>query len=156
MAIPVFTAGRKIRASELAALADPPACIVTRSTAQTGIVSSSPTALTFDTEVKDNDTMFTASSSTITIKTAGSYSVDGYGAIESNATGYRRLLLYVNGSPTIIDERMAVTGDATHMTISTVYKFSANDTVQLYIEQSSGGNRSTAGVPRLAVAYQSA
>jgi hypothetical protein len=158
-----FFAGQRLRASQLQAVSDtadlalkPPMCHVTRSTAQTGIATSTPTPIVFDTEVFDNLAMFSASSSTITIKRAGQYLIEAYAAIESNATGYRRLLLYKNGSGFIIDQRPAVTGDATHMTASGFYDLAVNDTIQLYIEHSSGANRSTAGTPRLAVTYQSA
>lgn len=170
MTLPTFNAGSRVRASDLNALVTgintnttaitaarkPPFCQVTRSTAQTGIVTATPTEVVFDTEVFDNDTMFSGPSGTITIKTAGQYYVSAYVGIESNSTGYRRLFLYKNGSSLIIDERNAVTGDATHMTISGPYNFAVNDTLQLYVEQSSGANRSTVGTPRLAVAYQSA
>lgn len=161
--MPTFSAGAKLRASDLQTVNDtaalalaPPQAIVTRSTAQTGIVTGTPTAITFDTEEFDNLAMFTASSSTITIKRAGNYLIEAYAAIESNATGYRRLLLYKNGSGLIIDQRPAVSGDATHMTASGMYVCALNDTLQLYIEHSSGANRSTAGTPRFAVTYQSA
>jgi hypothetical protein len=149
-----FYAGQKLRASDL----NVPGCIVTRSTAQTGIVNLTPTAITFDTEVFDNLAMFTASSDTITIKRAGEYLVSGYCAIESNATGYRRLLIEQNGGGNyvVIDQRTAVSGDATHMTIQATLKCALNDTLKLFVDQSSGGSRSTAGTPRFAVTYQSA
>lgn len=160
-----YFAGQKLRASSLQALEDdlavalkPPMCIVTRSTAQTGIVTATPTAIVFDTEQFDNAGMFSPSSSTITIKRAGNYLVSAYCGIESNATGYRRLLLEQNGSGnyTVIDQRMAVSGDATHMTIEEVIKCALNDTLKVFVDQTSGANRSTAGVPRFAVVYQSA
>lgn len=157
--------GHDYRGGEMEALLDRaeylgelPTCIVTRSVALTGIVTATPTAITFDTEEIDNDEMFIASSTTITIKTAGNYLVSGYCAIESNATGYRRLLIEKNGAANyvVIDQRMAVTGDATHMTISAGLKLAVNDTLKLFVDQTSGANRATVGIPRFAVAYQSA
>lgn len=149
-----FYVGQRVRASQLNA----PACIVTRSTAQTGIVTATPTAITFDTEAFDNAGMFTAPGTTITITRAGNYDIFGYCAIESNATGYRRLLIEQNGggSYVVIDQRPAVSGDATHMTIGTMLPCALGDTLKLFVDQTSGGNRSTAGVPRFSVAWHSA
>jgi hypothetical protein len=151
--VSTFYVGQKVRASDL----NFPMCIVTRSTAQTGIATSVPTAITFDTEVVDNSAMFTASGTTITIQKAGVYLITGYCAIESNATGYRRLLIEQNGAANyvVIDQRMAVTGDATHMTISATLLCALSDTLKLFVDQSSGGNRATVGTPRFAAAYQS-
>jgi hypothetical protein len=149
-----FYVGQKVRAVDL----NGPACIVTRSTAQTGIVTATPTVITFDTEAFDNASMFTTSLPTeITITRAGNYTVSAYAGIESNATGYRRLLIEQNGGSNyvVIDERPAVNGDATHMTIGTFLSCQVNDKLKLFIEQSSGGNRSTVGTPRLCVAWHS-
>lgn len=134
----------------------PPSCVVTRSTAQTGIVSATITDIVFDTEVFDNYGMFSPSSATITIAETGLYVVSAYLAIESNATGYRRLLINHNGSFPAIDGRQAVTGDATHMTIGVPLLCNSGDTLKLAVEQTSGANRSTAGTPRFGVTWQSA
>jgi hypothetical protein len=132
--------------------ADRPCCLVTRSVAQTGIVTGTPTAITFDTEVFDNASMFTASSDTITVMRAGIYAIHGYVAIESNATGYRRPLIEApSGLFVTIDARPAVNGDATHMTITAMTSLTVGQTVKLYVDQTSGANRSTAGTPRLGV-----
>lgn len=144
--------GQKVRASDFIS----PSCTATRSVAQTGIVTSTPTALLFDTEVEDNLGMFAPTSDTITIKRAGTYVVTGYGAIESNATGYRRLLIELNGGGAYvaIDQRPAVATDATHMTISATIPCGLNDTLKLFIEHSSGANRATVGTPRFSATYQ--
>lgn len=151
--MPFFYVGQKVRAVDL----ESPVCVVTRSTALTGIVTATPTAITFDTEVRDDFGMFSGSSTTITIVRAGTYSVSGYCGIESNATGYRRLLVEQNGGANYvaIDQRPAVTGDATHMVISTTVLCSAADTLKLFVEQSSGGNRSTTGTPRFSATWLS-
>lgn len=135
--------------------ADAPCCLITRSTAQTGIVTATPTAITFDTEVFDNASMFTASSDTITLTRAGIYLIEAYIAIESNATGYRRILIEHASAFPLIDARPAVNGDATHMTASGIVSATAASTVRVLVEHTSGANRSTAGTPRLAVKWLS-
>ncbi len=160
---PVFGTNGVVPSSKFSALADlahfaakPPACAVTRSTAQS-IATATITSITFDTEVIDTTgTMFTASSTTITVPETGIYAVSGYCAITSNATGYRRLLLDQNGSFVIIDARGAVNGDHTHMTLNTLLVCVAGDAIKLAVEQTSGGALNTVGTPRLTISWQSA
>lgn len=160
MVMPVLPAGHIPTGAELEQWSDqidfltnPPMCIVTRSTAQTGIVTATPTDISFDTEVTDDYGMFTPTSATITLSHTGLWLVSAYCAIESNATGYRRLLLNHAAAFVIIDARPAVNGDASHMTIQGVISATAADTIKVAVEQTSGANRATAGTPRLAVKW---
>lgn len=160
---PVFGTNAVVPSSKLNALADlanyavkPPACAVTRSTAQS-IPNSAITYITFDTELVDTTgSMFTASSTTITVPETGIYMVSGYSGLAINATGYRRLLLDQNGSFVVIDQRTAVTGDNTHMTINTLLVCTAGDAIKLAADQNSGGALNTAGTPRFTISWQSA
>jgi hypothetical protein len=161
---PVFGTNANVPGSKLSALADlaqfaakPPACAVSRSTAQS-ISTATVTYITFDTEVIDTTgTMFSASSTTITIPETGIYMVSGYCGLAVNATGYRRLLLDQNGTFMIIDARPAVSGDNTHMTLNTLLACALGDTLRLAVDHSAGVslNTVTTQAPRFTVAWQS-
>jgi hypothetical protein len=160
---PVFASNTVVPSSQLNQLGDlanyatkPPACAVTRSTVQ-AITNATITYITFDTELVDTTgTMFTASSTTITVPETGIYLASGYVGMTFNATGYRRLLLDQNGSFPIIDARGAVNGDHTHMTLNTLLVCTVGDTIKLAVEQTSGGALNTVGIPRLTLSWQSA
>ncbi|MEV1331116.1 hypothetical protein AB0J20_16240 [Micromonospora costi] len=113
-----------------------------RAAAQT-LTTGTLTAISWDTEDWDNASMFSGSSTSITLPVAGLWGVLAYAGFTSNATGQRRLLLEEGSSgvyPTI-DSRPAVSGDATHVTMSGSYvAATAGVTIRIRAHQTSGGN----------------
>ncbi|MET7867989.1 hypothetical protein [Micromonospora taraxaci] len=113
-----------------------------RRTTTLSLTSGSVTAVPFDAEDWDNAAMFSATSSNISLPVAGLWGFAGFGAIQSNATGLRRLLVDVNSSGTFspaVNSRPPVSGDNTHITISGSHVATAGDTLQLCAHQTSGG-----------------
>lgn len=101
------------------------------------------TALTFDTERWDTDTIHSTSSNTsrLTAKTAGKYLIFGNVRWTSNGTGIRIILIKLNGTTNIAYVRVAaIVTDAEEMQVVTHYHLAANDYVELYAYQSSGGS----------------
>lgn len=123
-------------------LANPPACNIYRTTAQS-IPSATVTAVTFDAERFDNAAMHNTVTNTsrVTIPHAGVYVVTATVGFVTNGTGQRVGWLATAG---VASNRIAqaATGayaaDTVDFCISTVYKFAANDFVELYLYQASG------------------
>lgn len=101
------------------------------------------TYLTFNSERYDTDSFHSTSTNTdrLTIPVAGVYRVTAHVRFASNATGSRALRLEVNGSTLIALENspaVAVGYGQTERTISTEYKFAANDYIRISAYQDSG------------------
>lgn len=123
----------------------PDGCRVFNSAAQ-ACASGAYTQLTFDSERYDSNSLHSTSSNTsrLTAATAGVYLIVGHVAIANNSTGQRALRVLLNGSATIaFYEISAVSGDNSALTISTVYKLSVSDYVEVGIFQNSGGPLNT-------------
>lgn len=117
-----------------------PGCRVRHSVNQS-LTSGSFTALAFDTEDYDTDTMHSTvtNNSRITFTTAGKYRIVGQAVWDSNANGFRELTIRHNGSLDIAIERILSPGVLSHaQVVETVYNVAASDYVQLYGRQSSG------------------
>lgn len=124
-------------------LANPPACRVYNSTNQA--TSGTSAALTFNSERFDTDSMHSTSSNTsrITFNTAGLYVVSFTCAWGNSATGGRELSIALNGTTSIaMDEASAagMVGSEFSQSLTTMYKFAANDYVEVLARQSSGGS----------------
>ncbi len=142
-----------------------PCCRVYKSAAQS-INSGAATAITFDTERYDTDTMHSTVSNTtrITFTTAGVYSVGASIEFAASAVGNTRVLaIKLNGTTFIAFEQEApVPGGlgSTNMTTETEYKFAAADYVEFIVQQDSGGplNIDSAGnyTPEAWASFQSA
>lgn len=106
------------------------------------LTSGAITPITWDTEDYDNSSIVTSPSALITLPEAGLWAFLGFVAIQSNGTGYRRLLMDPNLSATYptIDARAAVSGDNTAITISGTYVAAAGDQLRLNAQQNSGGS----------------
>jgi hypothetical protein len=137
----------------------PPACRVTRTTQQT-IANNTLTALNFTaTASYDTDGMVGATTTFVTVQTAGIYLVTaciGWGAV---AAGIRALYLRLNptltgtGDSTVSSGGTGVggillsgvgnTGSETSISTSGVYSFSASDKIVAAVFQTSGGNLNT-------------
>lgn len=121
----------------------PPTCRVFRTTAQS-IPHNVETAIAFDSERFDTDTMHSTVSNTsrITIATAGVYLVTGTMEYASSViTGERRIILKVNGTLYIgFGQAPANTAVGSGLTIATIWKFAANDYVELYAHHTNGSS----------------
>jgi hypothetical protein len=105
--------------------------------------NATATALTFNSERYDTDSIHSTSANTsrLTCTRAGKYVIVGHVAFASNATGLRTVSIRLNGSATIIAAQNAVpiSGDETIFSIATIYDLAVGDYVELYAYQSSGG-----------------
>jgi hypothetical protein len=120
----------------------PPACRVRRTTPQS-VPTATETAVTFDAERYDTDTMHSTASLTsrVTFTTAGVYDVDGGVSFAANGTGLRQVGIRLNGTTylKLVLTAVAAAGSSTILSVSTTYKFAAADYVELVVYQSSGG-----------------
>jgi hypothetical protein len=69
----------------------------------------------------------------------GYYRVDCEGRFASNATGYRKLSIFVNSVETYIENVNAISGVATTVHISRVIYFDTSDSIEMEALQNSGG-----------------
>jgi hypothetical protein len=133
--------GDDVRAA-LSFLANPPACRVYRSTTQTGIASSTKTAITFNSERYDTDGMHNTASDTsrITVNTAGLYLITAHMAFGNNTTNDRACIIRLNGVTEIADDfrRTLAGGDWVIFSIALTYKFVVGDFVEMIAWQNSG------------------
>ncbi len=107
------------------------------------ITTATTTALTFDSEIFDTDTMHSTTTNTgrLTAKTAGMYQISACASFDQNSTGARFVGVKLNGT-TIIAVNLvpASNSDQNHMAVSTLYQLALNDYVECVVYQSSGGN----------------
>lgn len=153
---PRFGANANVPSSKLSQLADladfaavAPACIASRVATQS-LSTGVATLVTFDTEVYDGDSMFVASSTSITIATPGVYQVSGWCVVSGSNTGLRVIELIQNGAIVLSHAATAPTTADTRMSLSNMFLCSAGDTWGLQLFQNSGGSMSITGA-RLAV-----
>lgn len=110
--------------------------------ANISIATATVTALTFDSERHDTDTMHSTSVNTgrLTATTAGKYLIWANVVIAANAAGLRIVSLRVNGS-TIIGSVRALGSASTdaYVNLATVYSLAANDYVEVTVYQDTGG-----------------
>jgi hypothetical protein len=125
------------------ALDSPPAARVYHSSGQV-ITTSTETALNFDSERFDTDTIHdnATANTRLTCRTAGRYMITTSIGWDANATGIRYCLLRLNGT-TYIARDVATLGHATVNTTHTLaapYDLAVNDYVEVAVMQTSGGN----------------
>lgn len=104
--------------------------------------SGSFVPIQWDAEDFDNTLIGFPPTTSIALPGVGLWGFAGYAGVQSNANGNRRLLLEIGSSgvyPTI-DQRQAVNGDATHMTISGTHVSTGGDVLRLNVQQNSGIN----------------
>lgn len=127
-------ADAEIPATKLAA---PRYAIARRSTTQT-INNNAVTAISFDTEVLDNDTMFAPTSALITCKTAGLFTCIGQVSWALAATATTRMVtaLRLNGATTIAtDERVSSTTEGVGQNVAVTLQLAVNDTIEIVVFQ---------------------
>lgn len=142
---PRFGTSAVVPSSKLSALADlaeyaanPPACIVTRVAVQS-ITSASPNTIVFDTEVFDNNTMFSASSTTITATDAGVYQVSFWFDMVANTTGMRSAEILQNGTIIHSIAGSAPSSFSARLSLGTLTVAALGDTWTCLAFQNSGG-----------------
>lgn len=120
-----------------------PACRVFHSAAQSITTSAVSQVLAFNSERYDTLAMHdnVTNNSRITIVDAGLYLITAAVEFAANATGYRQIELLLSAATFIaIDNRVSVgAGDTTKCNISTVYKFTAGQYLEVRAMQTSGG-----------------
>lgn len=114
-----------------------PACRLTKSASQS-IPDATHTAVTFDTEVLDTDTMHSGSSSRITIVTAGVYLITAGLVWDANASGVRFATLRKNGTVELASDK-APNSDIAACSVTTIAKLAAADYIEVYGYQNRGG-----------------
>jgi hypothetical protein len=126
-----------------------------RHNANQSLADSTLTVLAFNTETFDTDTMHdtVTNNSRITINTAGRYFVFGSVQFAPNATGYRRVDIWLNGvlTGTALVVWLGANAGGVASTVGmafTLYTFAVNDYIELAAVQASGGalNAETSGV----------
>lgn len=105
--------------------------------------AGSGTALTFDSERYDTNTIHSTSSNTgrLTCQTAGLYIITANIRFAANSTGARGLYIRLNGTTFIGDISIPTvpSPDNTDLTVTVQYELVANDYVEAVAYQSSGG-----------------
>lgn len=111
--------------------------------APVSIPSATPTALTFNSERRDDGSLHDTGTNTdrLTAPAAGWYYIWGNVEYASNATGFRTTSVRLNAGASIIaaTQAAAVSGSETIMNTSCLQYLAAGDYVRLYVYQSSGG-----------------
>ena len=127
----------------VAKLASTPHVSVRHSISQS-IATATDTALAFDTERFDTDTMHdtATNNSRLTATTAGKYRISANVSFASNATGYRAVWLRKNGNSANPLARVVsppVNGAITELCVSILENLVAADYVEVMVYQNSGG-----------------
>jgi hypothetical protein len=137
----------------------PAACSVRKSGTQS-IPHDSSTAVTFDVEDFDTDTMHdnAVNQSRITINTAGIYIISGLvGFAPTAGGGVREASIRKNGASTYLSlaKYVALTSTENFVQVAVIANLAVNDYVELYAYQSSGGaiNTDSLNLSRLAAIW---
>lgn len=129
-----------VLSDDISFLANPPRCRVYNS-ANISIPNNTDTALTFDSERFDTDTMHSTAVNTgrITFTTGGVYEV-GASVSFPSSTGIRSVVVALNGVTSLVGQRTTALGGgfADILSCSTIYSFSAADYITVIVYQSSG------------------
>lgn len=108
------------------------------------ITTATITALAFDSERFDTDTIHSTSASTsrLTCKTAGKYMIVGNVLWEIVAAGtFREAFIRLNGATYIANQCQPPTsGGIANMVCSTLYDLAVNDYVELLVQHDRGAN----------------
>lgn len=134
-------------------LLNPPTCRVYQGSAGTTLATATATLLPFDTESWDTDASHSTSTnpSRLTAVTAGKYLVVAQVSYAANATGQRYVTLRKNsagsGTGGTLVDRVSVdavgSGSTSVFCVTEVWLSTAGDYLEVFGEQSSGGNLAT-------------
>jgi hypothetical protein len=111
-------------------------------TAAQSISTATNTALTWDTENFDTDTLHSTVSNTsrLTASVTGKWRVNGSAMFAASGTGSRNIFIRKNGSTNYADIYMpSIAGDPFTLSISDTIDLTAGDYVELVVWQNSGG-----------------
>ena len=111
-------------------------------TLHTSILTETDTPLSFNSERWDTDTIHDLSinPTRLTCRTAGTYLIVGHVSFYPNPTGRRYVTLRMNGSADLALQSVpALSLGSTVFSVATVVEMAANDYVELYVVQGSGG-----------------
>lgn len=133
---------RRVAALERSHRATVPACSAYRNAAVSHTSTGNWQAVTWDAESFDTDGIFTASSTTFTIKTPGLYIVTASVAFAASATGVRSIRVTKGGAAILIGqyEATATAGAAAGRQVAGMLSLAAADTLTVEAFQNSGGN----------------
>lgn len=107
------------------------------------ISNATDTALSFDTENYDTDTIHDNSTnpSRLTCTTGGKYIIEGMATFAANATGVRTISIKLNGTTVLATQTIPSLSTGTvPISIHTVYSLVATDYVELIVNQTSLGS----------------
>ncbi len=108
------------------------------------VADATDTPITFNSERYDESGLHDTGSNTsrLTATYAGVYLITGHAAWETNATGIRRISVFLNGSTALATSNVtSVSGVVvTRQSISTLYYLNIGDYVELYAYQTSTGS----------------
>lgn len=111
--------------------------------ANISISNSTATALTFNSERYDYDSIHSTVANTdrMTIVTAGIYNISGHVEWDASGVGQRAIFIRLNGTTNIAVQSGDARSSGNHeMSVSTNYELSNGDYVTLMVWQNSGGN----------------
>ena len=114
------------------------------------IPNNTETALTFDSERWDTDTMHSTVSNTgrLTATTAGQYVISANIGFAANATGYRYCTIRLNGvTPIASHAAVGFSNDTNYFNLSTTYNLAATDYVDIVVFQNSGAALNVTSAP---------
>lgn len=119
--------------------------------ADIAIGNASATALTFNSERRDDGGLHDTGTNTdrLTAPVAGWYNITGHAQFASNATGFRSASIRRNAGGTIIVAATlpAVNGDVTALNPTCLYYLAAGDYVRLFVFQTSGAALNIVATP---------
>jgi hypothetical protein len=128
--------------NDIVFLANPPVCSVYNS-GSVSVSNATETAVTWNSENFDTDTMHSTGSNTsrITATTAGKYRVTGYVEFDANGTGLRYAALKKNGTTYLVlmEKDDPSSGRSTRFNPTWLVSMAATDYVELVVYQASGG-----------------
>ena len=109
------------------------------------VANATAYAIPFNSEHFDTDGLHSTSTNTsrITISTAGVYSIGGNIRCAANGTGGRDLYILLNGTTALAQvgfNGSATTANVSQIQVHSIWKLEANDYIQLFFYQTSGGN----------------
>ena len=139
-------------------LYEPPRCLLNHNLDQS-IANNTITALSFNQEIADNDSMHSLLSNTsrVTVNTAGVYALTASVQFAGNTSGVRTVSIVMNGSDTLVTQDAENLGvNPIKLNVATLYYLDVNDYVEVRVRQDSGGAldcKSTAGLPNFRVAW---
>lgn len=136
--MPVFPAGRRLRASELNSIANPPICIASR-VANQSIVTATYTAVLLDTEVKDTATMFAPTSKDIFLSVDGTWDITAGGVWGLAGAGERILGLFVAGLEVRAQSSSGSATNTVRQSVTETIVVTGVTTVDMRAYQNSGG-----------------